>query len=64
MLAKKGGPKRYLVVDMLGLVIAVVVPAGSIQYRDAVKLVLRKLRVASVRLLSPGLVFGPLVWKI
>lgn len=37
------GRKRHLVVDTLGLVMAVVVHAASIQDRDGAKLVLRKL---------------------
>ena len=40
---KISGRKRHLVVDKLGLVMAVVVHAANIQDRDGAKLVLRKL---------------------
>jgi len=38
------GRKRHLVVDTLGLIMAVVVHAADIQDRDGAKLVLRKLK--------------------
>ena len=37
------GRKRHLVVDTLGLVLAVVVHAANVQDRDGAKLVLQKL---------------------
>jgi putative transposase len=41
---KIGGRKRHLLVDCLGLLLAVVVPAADIQDRDGAKLVLNKAR--------------------
>lgn len=38
------GRKRHLVVDTLGLILAVVVHAANVQDRDGAQLVLRKLR--------------------
>ena len=38
------GRKRHIVVDTLGLILAVVVHAADVQDRDGAKLVLRKLR--------------------
>ena len=42
---KVKGRKRHLLVDTLGLVIAIVVHAGNIQDRDGAKLVLRRARL-------------------
>lgn len=44
------GRKRHLVVDTLGMILAVVVHAANVQDRDGAKLVLRKLRGVSPRL--------------
>ncbi len=41
---KVGGRKRHLVVDCLGLVLAVAVSAASVQYRDAAVPLLQRLR--------------------
>ena len=47
---KVKGRKRHLVVDMLGLLIALLVTAASVQDRDATPIVLRQARAASSRL--------------
>ncbi len=44
------GRKRHVVVDTLGLILALVVHAASVQDRDGAKLVLRKLRGRCPRL--------------
>lgn len=44
------GRKRHLIVDTLGLILAVVVHAADIQDRDGAKLVLRKIRKLYPRL--------------
>jgi putative transposase len=49
---KINGRKRHIVVDVLGLVLAVVVPVGDTQDRDGAKEVLRKLRGRFPRLLK------------
>ena len=50
------GRKRHIVVDTIGLLLAVVVHAADIQDRDGAKLVLRKLqgRFPRLRLIWPA----------
>jgi len=43
LVAKAGGRQRHLVVDTMGLVMAVVVRAADIQDRDGARMVLQKL---------------------